>query len=134
MTCKNVCSKFGFVAIGAVVAFLATYFVMRTPTVDSSDVQNTVEEITWQTVTIGNIVTFEIPSTCQLDSGAGNAYLICPTSENTQPIPGMNFSSDGITVNVHRWEGLETPYWDHIVASMKVVQPMTHNITINVEK
>lgn len=88
----------------------------------------------WQTVTIGGIVSFEIPSTCTLDPGAGNAYLICPTAENPQPTPEMNFSSDGITVNVHRWEGLETPYWDHIVASMKVVQPMTHDITINVEK
>ncbi|MFA6018061.1 MAG: hypothetical protein WCT28_03440 [Patescibacteria group bacterium] len=134
MTCTHICSKLGFVAIGAVVAFLATYFVMRTPAVDSLDAQSPVEEITWQTVTIGNIVTFEIPSTCQLDPGAGNAYLICPTAENAQPTPEMNFSSDGITVNVHRWEGLETPYWDHIVASMKVVQPMTHNITINVEK
>ncbi len=88
----------------------------------------------WQTVTIGSIVSFEIPKACQLDAGAGNAYLICPTAENDQPTPEMNFSSDGITVNVHRWEKIESPYWDHIVASMKVIQPLTHDITINVEK
>ena len=88
----------------------------------------------WQTVTIGGIVSFEIPKTCTLDPGAGNAYLICPTAGNDQPTPEMNFSSDGITVNVHRWENLESPYWDHIVASMKVIQPMTHDITINVQK
>lgn len=91
-------------------------------------------ETTWQTVTIGSIVSFEIPKACQLDAGAGNAYLICPTAENPQPTPEMNFSSDGITVNVHRWEKIESPYWDHVVASMRVVQPMTHDITINVEK
>lgn len=88
----------------------------------------------WQTVTIGGVVNFEIPSTCTLDPGAGNAYLICPTANNDQPTPEMNFSSDGITVNVHRWEDLVSPYWDHIVASMKVVQPMERDITINIEK
>ncbi len=88
----------------------------------------------WKTVTIGGVVTFEIPSECTLDPGAGNAYLICPTAENPTPTPEMNFSSDGITVNVHRWEGLDTPYWEHVVGSMKVVQPMERDITINVEK
>jgi len=131
MTCNEFCSRFGFFLFGSVVVFL----VMSFPKTDTlNDTQNPSEEITWQTVTIGNVATFEIPSTCRLDSGAGNAHLICPTAENSQPIPEMNFSSDGITVNVHRWEGLETPYWDHIVGSMKVVQPMDHDITINVEK
>ena len=88
----------------------------------------------WQTVTIGGVVSFEIPKACKLDPGAGNAYLICPTAENDQPTPEMNFSSDGVTVNVHRWEGLESPYWDHIIASMKIIQPMSRDITINVEK
>jgi len=88
----------------------------------------------WQTVAIGGIVTFEIPGACRLSPGAGNAYLICPTDAIPEPSPEMNFSSDGITVNVHRWEGLESPYWNHIVASMKVVQPMERDITINIEK
>ena len=88
----------------------------------------------WQAVTIGGVVSFEIPKACKLDPGAGNAYLICPTETNPTPTPEMNFSSDGITVSVHRWESLESPYWDHIVASMKVLQPMERDITINVEK
>lgn len=99
------------------------------PTVASSD-----DTVSWQTVTIGGIVTFEIPKDCSLDSGAGNAYLICPTADNSQPTPEMKFSSDGITVNIRRWENLESPYWDHIVGSLKIVQPMTHDITINVQK
>lgn len=88
----------------------------------------------WQTVTIGGVVTFEIPKTCKLDSGAGSSYLYCPTAENDQPLAEMVFSTDGSTVNVRRYENLETPYWDHIIASMKIVQPMTRDITINVEK
>lgn len=99
------------------------------PTVSSSD-----DTVSWQTVNIGGIVTFEIPKDCTLDSGAGTHYLICPTADNAQPTPEMKFSSDGITVNVRRWEGLESPYWNHIVGSLKIVEPMTHDITINVEK
>lgn len=103
------------------------------PTVSSSD-----ETVSWQTVTIGGIVMFEIPKDCTLKSGtgtdAGTGYLICPTADNSQPTPEMTFSSDGTTVNIRRWENLESPYWNHIVASMKVVQPMTDDITINVQK
>ncbi len=91
-------------------------------------------ETAWKSVTIGGIVTFEIPVECTLDPGAGNAYLICPTDENPTPTPEMKFSSDGITVNVRRWEGLETPYWDHIIESMNVVTPMERDITITIEK
>ncbi|MEK7632667.1 MAG: hypothetical protein AAB473_02655 [Patescibacteria group bacterium] len=90
--------------------------------------------IDWQTVTIGGIVEFEIPDTCRLGPGAGNAYLICPTEAIPDPTPEAHFSSDGSTVNVRRWENLNPPYWDHMVASMKVVQPMTHDITITVQK
>lgn len=99
------------------------------PTVASSD-----DTVSWQTVTIGGIVTFEIPKDCSLDSGAGNAYLVCPTADNSQPTPEMKFSSDGTTVNVRRWENLESPYWSHIIGSLKIVQPMTHDITINVQE
>lgn len=88
----------------------------------------------WKEVTIGGIVTFEIPVECTLDPGAGNAYLICPTEENPTPTPEMNFSSDGITVNVRRWEGLETPYWNPIIESMNVVTPMERDITITIQK
>ena len=79
-------------------------------------------------------MTFEVPSICHVNPGAGSRYLVCPTEENPQPIPEMFFSSDGQTVNVYRWENLESLYWDHIVASMKVVQPMTRDITINIQK
>ncbi len=88
----------------------------------------------WQTITIGGVVTFEVPAACHIDPGAGNAYLVCPTEENPTPTPEIHFSSDGQTVNVRRWENLESPYWNHMVASMKVVQPMTRDITINIQK
>lgn len=87
----------------------------------------------WQTVTIGGVVNFEIPSTCTLDPGAGNAYVICPTEAIPDPIPEVHFSSDGMTVNVRR-TAITSPYWDHVIASMSIVQPMMRDITINVEK
>ncbi len=88
----------------------------------------------WQTVTIGGIVSFEIPSTCRLGTDAKWMSLICPTTENDQPTPEMSFVLEGNAVSVYRYENLETPYWDHVIASMKIVQPMTRDITINVQK
>lgn len=99
------------------------------PTVSSPD-----DTVSWQTVTIGGIVTFEVPATCHLSGAAGSSYLYCPTNENDQPIGEMVFSSDGATVNVRRYENLESPYWNHIVGSLKIVQPMTRDITINVQQ
>lgn len=99
------------------------------PTVSSPD-----DTVSWQTVTIGGIVTFEIPVTCHLSEARGFSSLYCPTDDNDQPIGEMVFSSDGTTVNVGRYENLETPYWNHIVGSLKIVQPMTHDITIHVQE
>lgn len=99
------------------------------PTVSSPD-----DTVSWQTVTIGGIVTFEVPTTCHLSEERELLTLYCPTNDNDQPIGEMVFSSYGTTVNVSRYENLETPYWNHIVGSLKIVQPMTNAITINVEK
>ncbi len=95
---------------------------------------NDVNEIEWQTVTVGGVVTFEVPAACSLGSGTKAINLVCPTDENPEPLPEMTFWIEGDTVSVRRYENLETPYWDHIVASMEVTQPMTRDITINIQK
>lgn len=121
----------GFVAgvcVTAVIVALFPLLLLRQESVSDS------EEMAWKTITIGGVATFEVPETCITDPGAGTTYLACPTDENPTPTPEMTFSSDGVTVNVRRWEGLESPYWDHVIASMTVLQPMTRDITINIDK
>ena len=92
------------------------------------------DDITWQTVDISGVITVEIPSMCTIDPGAGNHYVVCATAENPTPTPEMNLSSDGMTMNIKRWENLDSPYWDHVIGSIHVVQPMTHNVTITIQK
>jgi hypothetical protein len=131
-------SAFPFVMfiLGAGVAMIGSYLGILTLGTRSEMLSPSASDdgVAWQTVTIGGIVTFEVPKDCVLDPGAGTAYLVCPTEENDQPLPEMAFSSDGVTVNVRRYENLESPYWEHIVASMSVVQPMDHDITINIQE
>ena len=127
-------SAFPFVMfiLGAGVAMLGSYLGILT--IGTQTVVSDGNEAEWQTVEISGVITVEIPVACSIDPGAGNHYVVCPTAENPTPTPELNISSDGTTVNVRRWEGLDTPYWEHVVASMNVVQPMERAITINIEK
>jgi hypothetical protein len=88
----------------------------------------------WKTIIVGGVVSFQIPPQCNTDAGAGSMYVNCPTNNNETPSPEFVFSSDGIQVNIKRWEGLSSPYWNDVLASMKVIQPLTHNIQINIDK
>ncbi len=89
---------------------------------------------TVQTILIGGVVSVEIPSTCFTEPAAGSTYITCPTAENETPTPEMVISSDGIQVNVRRWEGLESPIWDEVVASLRVLTPLDRAIQINVDQ
>jgi hypothetical protein len=88
----------------------------------------------WKTITIGGVATFSIPPHCTADPGAGTTYITCPTLDNETPTPEFTFSSDGIQVNMKRWEGLSSPYWNDVIASMRIITPLTHAIQINIEK
>ncbi len=88
----------------------------------------------WKTVQIGGVVSFLIPPNCIADPGAGSTYITCPTAGNETPTPEFVFSSDGIQVNMKRWEDMESPYWKDVLASMKVIQPLTHKIQINIDQ
>ena len=46
----------------------------------------------------------------------------------------MQVSSDGQQVNIRHWEDLAWDQWDKVVASLKVITPLTHEIQINIEK
>lgn len=88
----------------------------------------------WKTVQIGGVVNFQIPPNCVADAGAGSTYISCPTPGNDSPTPEFVFSSDGIQVNMRRWENTESPYWKDVLASIKLIQPLTHKIQINIDK
>ncbi len=92
----------------------------------------------WKTIQVGGIVSFQIPPNCITDAGAGSTYVSCPTAgSNTNdqsPNAEFVFSSDGIQVNMRRWQGKQSIYWNDVLASMKVIQPLTHKIQINIDK
>ena len=88
----------------------------------------------WQTVNVGGVVSFQIPPNCHAEPGAGSTYVTCPTAGNETPTPEFVFSSDGIQVNMKRWEDMESPYWKDVLASMKVIQPLNRKIQINIDK
>ena len=88
----------------------------------------------WKELQSGGIVSFKIPPNCSGDPGAGSIYIVCPTPDNDSPTPEMVIASDGETVLVHRWEDLETPIWDKVVGSLRVITPLTHPIKIEIDK
>jgi hypothetical protein len=88
----------------------------------------------WGTLMPGGVVSLRIPPGCHGDPGAGNIYVVCPTPGNDTPTPDMHLSSDGIQVNISRWEGQDWDQWDKVVASLKVLVPLTHKIQINIEE
>jgi len=100
---------------------------------ESADVETSDPYAGWQEIQAGGVVSFLIPPGCQGDPGAGSNYIVCPTEDNPTPTPEMVISSDGITVNVRRWEGMESPYWDQVIASMHVMTPVNRDITINID-
>ena len=88
----------------------------------------------WGTITPGGVVSLRIPPGCTSDAAAGSIYVACPTPGNDTPPPDMQVSSDGIQVNIKRWEKQDWDQWDKVVDSLKVMEPLDHDIQINVQK
>lgn len=81
----------------------------------------------------GGVVTIDLPASCTIDGAAGSSYVICPTEDNPTPTPEMVVSSDGITVNIKKWEGLNTEFYQRAVSTLKVKTPLTRAINITIE-
>lgn len=88
----------------------------------------------WGTIQPGGVVSLRIPPGCHGDPGAGNIYVICPTPGNDTPTPDMHVSSDGMQVNIRRWEDMEWEHWDKVVASLRVLAPLDREVQINIQK
>ena len=88
----------------------------------------------WGTIQPGGVVSLRIPPGCHGDPGAGNVYVVCPTPGNDTPTPDMHVSSDGMQVNIRRWEDMDWEYWDKVVASLRVLAPLDREVQINIQK
>lgn len=87
----------------------------------------------WNTIEPGGVISLRIPPNCKGDPAAGNLYIVCPTLENENPPPDMHLSSDGIQVNIRRWEDQSWDQWDKVIASLKVIQGLDRDIQINIQ-
>jgi hypothetical protein len=85
-------------------------------------------------LTVGGVATFQIPTHCNASGGAGSTYIVCPTPDNDTPTPEMVISSDGIQVNIKRWENLSSPYWNDIIKSMRITAPLDRAVEIHIAK
>lgn len=88
----------------------------------------------WGTIQPGGVVSLRIPPGCHGDPGAGNIYVVCPTPGNDTPTPDMHVSSDGMQVNIRRWEDMDWEHWDKVVASLRVLAPLDREVQINIQK
>jgi len=87
-----------------------------------------------KTISIGGIATVQIPAHCNGEGAAGSHQITCPTPDNETPIPELIISSDGNQINIRRWENLESPYWNDIISSLRIITPLDRPIQINVDK
>ncbi len=88
----------------------------------------------WKTITPGGVISLKIPAHCHDSGAAGSTYVICPTPENEQPTPDMWISTDGSTVTIRRWENLDWEYRDKVIESLRVLVPLTHTVTVTINK
>lgn len=87
----------------------------------------------WGEIQPGGVVSLRIPPNCKVDPGAGSTYVTCQR-EWEDPLPEFVVSSDGVQVNIRRWEGLEVAHWDEIIASLRVLTPLRSEVQITIEK
>lgn len=88
----------------------------------------------WHEIQPGGVVSMRIPPNCQADPGAGNLYVVCPENEGDTPTPDMHISSDGIQVNIRRWENMEWDQWDKVIASLRVMPDLDRDVQISIQK
>lgn len=85
----------------------------------------------WGEIRPGGVVSLRIPPGCHESAGAGSIYVYCGDQED-QPLPEFVTSSDGMQVNIGRWEDLEVREWDKILSSMKLLMPLNRAVQINI--
>ncbi|MBU0597222.1 hypothetical protein KJ641_03665 [Patescibacteria group bacterium] len=91
-------------------------------------------QVEMQTLSFGGAITMEMPIGCRIDGVAGSSYIVCPTVESPTPSPSMVVSTDGLTVNIRRWEANSSDIWDHALDSLKILSPHDKELQINIEK
>ena len=84
----------------------------------------------WGTIQPGGVISLRIPPGCTGDPGAGSIFVICEGGD----IPEFVASSDGMQVNIRRWEDMEVKEWDKILASMRLLTPLNRAVQINIDE
>lgn len=82
----------------------------------------------------GGAVSLRIPPGCQAEGAAGSTYVTCPTPGNPTPTPDLVASSDGLTVDIKRWEDQSWEHWDKVIASLRVLTPLDREVKITIQK
>ncbi len=87
----------------------------------------------WVTLQPGGVISMQIPPTCHGDPGAGTTYIVCETNDGSDPLPSMVVSSDGIQVNVKRYEDSEWEFWDEVISTIRVLK-VDRDITVSIQR
>lgn len=88
----------------------------------------------WTTIYPGNVISLKIPPGCVGDPGAGSIYVVCATPDGSDPLPSMVTSSDGVIVNIRRYEGAAWKDWDKVIASIAINTPVREGFRLTIEK
>ena len=85
-------------------------------------------------VSISGMLTLQIPSGCRSDFSGGSTFIVCPSYDNPTPPPDMSISTNDGVINIRRWEDLVWESWDDVIASIRIITPLTQEIQITIQK
>ena len=88
----------------------------------------------WTTISPGGVVDLKIPPGCKTEGAAGSNYISCPTKDTPAPLPVMVISSDGMQVNIRRYQNHSWEYWDRVISTLLIKTPLNRAIQISIEK
>lgn len=86
----------------------------------------------WETVEFEGVISMRIAPGCLRALDA--SHIICPTEENDQPLPEMTVRMVDGVLEIRRWEGLSSVYWDQMIASIRLLAPLKQDVQIFIEK
>lgn len=145
---------------GAIVVFLISFFIGINIAIDDTDYKNDMvyqidkpiggvesavllsdksqsvvqsSQKEFYTQSFGGVITLDIPSECIIDGAAGSGFVTCPTKENPTPIPDMVVTTDGFIVDIKKWEGRDTDFYQKVISTLKVKTPLNRSIKISIE-
>ena len=87
----------------------------------------------FEQIIVGGALSLDIPPHCEVEGAAGSTYISCAPEGTEQSQVDMIISTDGTVFHVRRGEGYLSPYWDDMVASIRVLTPQSREIQLTIE-